>query len=239
MTTGATTTSVGEALARPPVNEKLARYRASFHEQMTPRYYVGELHLAGTVTLSLAVIAGCIALLDNVGAWEWLALPVALVYANLVEYFGHRYPMHRRMPGLGLIFRRHSAQHHRFFTDADMSFDTSRDFKAVLFPLALIAFYFIGIGLPTFLVVGALFSHNVALLFIATAVAYYLNYELLHFAYHSRPDSWLRAVPGFATLRRLHTRHHDPRLMLDYNFNITYPLGDWLFGTLYRPNQDR
>jgi hypothetical protein len=32
----------------------------------------------------------------------------------------------------------------------------------------------------------------------------------------------------------LHTAHHDPHLMARYNFNISYPLGDWLCGTLYR-----
>ena len=35
-------------------------------------------------------------------------------------------------------------------------------------------------------------------------------------------------------LRWLHTTHHDPVLMQRYNFNITYPIGDWVFGTLYR-----
>ncbi len=35
-------------------------------------------------------------------------------------------------------------------------------------------------------------------------------------------------------LRRLHTLHHRPSLMQTRNFNITYPIGDWLFGTLYR-----
>jgi sterol desaturase/sphingolipid hydroxylase (fatty acid hydroxylase superfamily) len=32
----------------------------------------------------------------------------------------------------------------------------------------------------------------------------------------------------------LHQLHHDPRLMAHYNFNITYPIGDLLFGTLWR-----
>jgi sterol desaturase/sphingolipid hydroxylase (fatty acid hydroxylase superfamily) len=35
-------------------------------------------------------------------------------------------------------------------------------------------------------------------------------------------------------LRQLHTLHHRPELMQTHNFNITYPIGDWLFGTLYR-----
>jgi sterol desaturase/sphingolipid hydroxylase (fatty acid hydroxylase superfamily) len=35
-------------------------------------------------------------------------------------------------------------------------------------------------------------------------------------------------------LRWLHRLHHDPRRMALCNFNITYPLGDWLFGSLRR-----
>jgi hypothetical protein len=38
-------------------------------------------------------------------------------------------------------------------------------------------------------------------------------------------------LPFILRLRRLHHRHHDPRLMATRNFNITYPIGDWLFGT--------
>jgi len=37
-----------------------------------------------------------------------------------------------------------------------------------------------------------------------------------------------------ARLRRHHTLHHDHELMSHYNFNITYPITDWLRGTLYR-----
>ncbi len=39
-------------------------------------------------------------------------------------------------------------------------------------------------------------------------------------------------------LRHHHTVHHDPRLMNRYNFNITYPIFDWLFGTWYRGSAD-
>ena len=60
------------------------------------------------------------------------------------------------------------------------------------------------------------------------------SYELLHFAYHSEPGSWLGRLPGMSVLRRHHIAHHDRQLMTRYNFNITYPICDYLFGTLYR-----
>ena len=73
-----------------------------------------------------------------------------------------------------------------------------------------------------------------AWLFVATAVAYFLNYELLHFAYHAPAGSLMTRIPGVQRLGRLHRAHHDPRLMQTKNFNVTYPLCDALFGTLHR-----
>jgi hypothetical protein len=75
---------------------------------------------------------------------------------------------------------------------------------------------------------------NVAWLAVATGMAYFLNYEWLHFAYHCDPASFAGRWPGVQRLRRLHRDHHDPTLMTHYNFNITYPVGDWMFGTRYK-----
>jgi sterol desaturase/sphingolipid hydroxylase (fatty acid hydroxylase superfamily) len=69
-------------------------------------------------------------------------------------------------------------------------------------------------------------------LFVACGIAYFLNYEILHLAYHL-PDTHPLARLGLVRrLRWLHTLHHDPRRMASSNFNITYPLGDWIFQTL-------
>ena len=83
--------------------------------------------------------------------------------------------------------------------------------------------------------VSSLFATLVAWLFVATGIAYYLNYEVLHTAYHMPDGHWLARIGLVRRLRWLHQAHHDPRLMASRNFNITYPLGDWLFGTLHRP----
>lgn len=214
-------------------------YRERFRQAEIPHWYRGWIHFGFTSTISLAIVAVCIARLEAVTPWEWLTVPLTFLYANLAEYWGHRVPMHRPVPGLGLIFRRHAGQHHRFFTHQRMEFESSRDFKAVLFPSLMIVFFFGVFGLPVGLLLAWLTSPNVGYLYVATAVGYFLNYEWLHFAYHCRSDSWIRRVPGVPLLRRLHHRHHDPALMQHYNFNITYPIGDWLFGTRYRSTPDR
>lgn len=61
----------------------------------------------------------------------------------------------------------------------------------------------------------------------------YLNYELLHFCYHLDEHHWGARLPFMARPRRFHTVHHNRRLMSRYNFNITYPIGDALFGTIH------
>src|SRR5262249_10458007 len=33
------------------------------------------------------------------------------------------------------------------------------------------------------------------------------------------------------SLRRHHTAHHNARLMMELNMNLTFPIADWLFGT--------
>lgn len=216
------------------IPEKVRAYREEYRRNHVARRYRGALHFGFTTAVCIVVIGLAIIELDSVTPWEWLTIPVTFLYANLVEYFGHKGPMHHPKRGLRIIYERHVRQHHRFFRDDAMAFDDSRDFKAVLFPPVLIVFYLVGFALPAGLLVAWLFSTNAALLFVATAVAYFLNYEILHFAYHTGEESWLSRLPLMDRLRRLHTMHHRPELMQDYNFNITYPIGDWLFGTLYR-----
>jgi hypothetical protein len=173
-------------------------------------------------------------MLENVQAWQWMTIPMTFLYANLIEFLGHKGPMHYPKKYLKIIYQRHAKQHHIFFTDKHMPFDETRDFRAVLFPISLILFFFGLIGVPTWFLISWLFSANVAWLFAITSIAYFLNYEWLHFAYHCSEDSWIMHVPGFKSLRQLHLHHHDPQLMTKYNFNITYPICDILFGTYYK-----
>jgi hypothetical protein len=227
--------SLDESASRTPVvPEAVARYRADYRATLIPRGYRGGAHALFTFGAGSAVLLACLAQLQDVRPLEWLAVPLSLLYANLAEYLGHRFPMHRPFRGLGLVYRRHAGQHHRFFTHEAMPVDSTRDFRALLFPPVLVLFFFGGFGVPVWFVLEWLLSANVAWLFIASGLAYFLNYELLHTAYHLPPSHWLARAPGVARLRGLHQAHHDPRLMARYNFNITYPLGDWLFRTRHR-----
>ena len=57
--------------------------------------------------------------------------------------------------------------------------------------------------------------------------------HILNFAYQCDPSSGIGRFPGVQRLGVLHRDHHNPALMAYYNFNIKYPIWDWLFGTRY------
>src|SRR5690606_37236622 len=130
-----------------------------------------------------------------------LVVPATFLLANFVEYRGHRGPMHHRRKGLASIFKRHTLEHHRFFTNSHMQLASSRDFAAVLFPPVLLGFFLGAIAAPIGALLFAVASANIAWLFVATAVGYFLNYEWLHFAYHQREDHWLSRLPLIHRLR--------------------------------------
>lgn len=214
--------------------DEVRRFREAYRAADIPAGYRGALHALFTFGFGGAVFLACAWQVRNVAPLEWLAIPVAFLYANLAEYLGHRFPMHHPWPGLGLIYRRHAGQHHRFYTHEAMELEERRDFRATLFPPLLVIFFFGGFGIPMWIVLDRLATANVAWLAVATSVAYYLNYELLHFAYHARQDSWLGRNAVVRKLRALHQAHHDQRRMTRCNFNITYPICDKLFGTFER-----
>lgn len=213
------------------VPERVAEFRQKYRaDEIGPRYS-GVVHALFTGTSCLTAIALA---LSGVRAPTWLDLaivPVAFLVANAGEYVGHKGPMHFPRRGLGAVYKRHTLQHHRFFTHEAMAYESARDVKMVLFPWPLILFFFGGMALPLSLGVWALLGTNAARLFFATIVAYFLLYEALHFSYHLGPDTWLGRTRLVRVLRHHHTVHHDPARMTRTNFNISFPICDAVFGT--------
>jgi hypothetical protein len=210
----------------------VVQFRRNFREKRIPGYYSSTLHFILTVVASLIVAIYCIFRLKDVRPLEWLTIPISFLYANVTEYVAHRYPMHRPMPGLRLVYAGHTLDHHHFFTNDSMEMDGPRDMVIILFPPIMLLFFFGVFGFPVAFLLGALISANVGYLFLAVAMGYYFNYELFHLAYHMPEKSFVGRLPFMRRLRNLHTRHHDLQLMSRYCFNITYPICDFLFGTL-------
>jgi hypothetical protein len=214
--------------------EPVSRAREAFRRNRIPENYSGPLHLATVIGFSLLVATGSFVMLEDVKLAEWLTIPLTFLYSNVAEYLGHRGPMHHKTRWLAGIFQRHTVEHHSFFTDEAISFDSSRDYRAVLFPPVLLMFFFGFFAVPAGAILYLLVSPNVCFLFVFTAILYYLNYELFHFSYHLDPQSRIGRLRLIRTLRENHVNHHNRSLMTHYNFNITYPICDRLFRTLYR-----
>lgn len=216
------------------MNSQVTIFREQYRREHIPASYRGWLHLSFTFGVGGLVLAWSLLQLDEVRPIERLTVPLAFLYSNLSEYFGHRGPMHHPTRGLRLVYERHTRQHHRFFTDEAMQLDGLRDLRAVLFPPILMTFFIAAFALPAWLLLDWLASPNVAWLFVAMSIGYFLNYEFLHLAYHLPETHPIAKLSLVRRLRELHLAHHDPRRMTRYNFNITYPIGDLLFGTFHR-----
>jgi len=215
------------------VPSKTAAFRAEYRAEVLPAGYSGVAHVLLVLGVAGGGIGAALALaVARGGSWRdaWI-VPLTLVVANVVEYLAHRGPMHHRTAVLHALHTRHSGRHHRFFVAEAMPFEGVRDLHAVLFPPVLLLFFgAIATGLGALV---ALFQPlPVAALFVASALGYYLLYEVLHFLYHVPPHWAAARWPGVRWLARLHRRHHDPRCMQDVNFNLVFPLCDRLAGTL-------
>jgi len=211
---------------------------AAFREQHRSRHigphYNGWLHFAVTTLGSLGAIAFALYHVDAPSALELAAVPVFFLIANLGEYFGHRGPMHHFTARLGIIFERHTQQHHRYYTHDAMAASSHHDFQMVLFPPVMLLFFLGGLAAPIGLVLGLLGTPNLGWLFAATAIGYFLTYEWLHWSYHQPDDGWIGRRALVRVLRKHHTIHHDVSRMTRVNFNITFPIADAIMGTRAR-----
>ena len=46
-----------------------------------------------------------------------------------------------------------------------------------------------------------------------------------------KDDRIVRHIPLVNSIRRHHIAHHNTAIMMERNFNLTYPVADWFFGT--------
>lgn len=217
------------------MDEGTQSYRRRYRSESIPAGYSGTKHAITVVIVGTLLCAAPWVVLQGLAPVRILMIvALTLVTASLTEYVVHRFVMHRPVPGLRAIDRRHSLQHHRFFTDRDGFLEELRDLHVTLFPPLLLALF----ALITFVlaaIVAVLFSIQTAGVFFSTCIGYYIAYEAIHASAHlqrvgSGRPRWL------TKLNSAHQLHHDPRRMRSFNFNIVIPIGDWLFRT-YRSDR--
>ena len=206
------------------------RQRAAILARL-PGWYSPVAHLALPSAFGLACLIFAAAHIHALRLVELWTIPITLLAAFGFEWRVHKDLLHKRMPGLELLYDRHERSHHIVFTADDMAMRSRREMALVLMPWFAIVLVTLVLA-PVALLVGWLVSRNCGLLVLATGVAFFVSYEWLHLAYHlpaGHPISRLWLVRRLGTFHRI---HHDPPNMRRWNFNVTVPLFDVLHRSL-------
>ncbi|MGF6558812.1 hypothetical protein ABIA48_005192 [Pseudomonas sp. S30_BP2TU TE3576] len=203
------------------------RYRADIHPLYNPW-----LHGAFVLLFGVLAISVFWSNVHQVRPAQWLAVPVTLLLFNLGVYMVHRHLGHHRKSFARLFYARHAGDHHSFFTPGHMTYDSARDWRVILFPAWLIMLHTLAVALPLWWLLKHI-DANVAGLVGGVLVLGYLAYEVFHACEHLPPHYPITRLPWIRQMRRLHELHHRRELMQERNFNIVFPLMDYLFGTLY------
>jgi hypothetical protein len=221
---------MAELVERHNMSERQRKFREKYRSEIHPTYN-GPVHIAVIYVVGIAVIAYCASRLQE-ARWEWLLVVPVFVLSNLFEWWIHKSVMHRLVDvwALRAIYDRHTRQHHQYFTDNEMTVDTTREWRIIFFPWRAL-FSFMVLGLPFAFLLGALINPNAGYILMITIVGQYLIYETFHYCCHVHDNWFVRNAPFVNTIRRHHTAHHNMGIMMTHNMNLTFPIADWLMGT--------
>ena len=104
-------------------------YRAAIH-----RLYNPWLHAAFVLAYGLLCIGLLWSTLEAVAPWQWLLVPATLVFFSWGEYQVHKRLGHNKTRFGKLFYKRHTGDHHSFFVETLMPYETARDWRVILFP---------------------------------------------------------------------------------------------------------
>ena len=231
--THAETLLVKEAAAGRLSEERRERVRQAATSEI-PWWYSPWGHLAATTGIALTVLAVSTVQIVRHGTthWsDWLIVPTVFLLANFFEWRVHKHVLHRRRWPLEVIYDKHTPMHHMVYIEEDMALRSTKEFRLVLIPAAGV----LGIVLaaaPVATAIGRLWSGPAGWLFLLTASLYMATYEVLHLCYHAPSESFIGRLAFIKVMRAHHAKHHDPRLMQKWNFNVTLPIFDWVMRTM-------
>ncbi|MDC1312072.1 fatty acid hydroxylase family protein [Burkholderiales bacterium] len=215
------------------MTEKQRLFREKYKRSIA-KWYSGWGHLLSIYIPGIAVIGFCIAQIKNPTWTEiFFLLPILLIY-NFNEWWIHKNAMHKPVKGFGgallPVFHRHVQQHHQYFTSKRMTYDSSREWRIVLFPPYALLIFLLGTASMA-LIIGYLWTPNAGYMLMLSTPFYYLNYETFHLCCHVQENWFVRHCPLINTIRRHHAAHHSHHIMMERNMNLTYPIADWYMRT--------
>jgi hypothetical protein len=202
----------------------------------TPRWYSPYAHLAATTGIGLVTLAISATMLSTSAgarpvATDWLVVPIVCLLANFFEWRVHKHVLHRRRWPLQYIYDQHTPMHHMIYVEDDMALRSVAEFRLVLIPAAGVLGIVVAAA-PFALAVGHFWSAAAGWLFLVTASSYMVAYEVLHLCYHAPHHTLIGRSRIIRFLAKWHSKHHDPRFMQRWNFNVIFPFFDFLMGTM-------
>jgi hypothetical protein len=212
------------------------RHRRAIVEQV-PTWYRPLPHLVFPSLFGLLALIFAVSQIHALRPYELVAIPVTVLVAFSFEWRVHKSVLHRRIPGLGVIYDRHELQHHVVYTYDDMAMRGARELQLILMPAYAVLLVAL-INAPLAYLAARFVAPNVGYIYLVTSMGFFLTYEWLHLAYHLPPSHPISRIGLVARLREHHRRHHDPRLMRAWNFNVTVPMFDWVHRTMWTKERE-
>jgi len=207
---------------------------AEFRERQLsaiPRWYSPYGHLAGTLGVGILALAIALWNVHDARWYQFLVIPLVLVFANFFEWWAHKNVLHRPRWPFRTLYQKHTPLHHRLYRWEDMAIRRVRELAFVLMPASGVLGIVISAS-PIALAAGWLLGPNVGWLTLMTQALYVVAYEVTHLCYHLPATHPVQRIGLIRKLSGHHARHHHPALMGKWNFNVTVPLADWVLGTM-------
>jgi len=165
---------------------------------------------------------------------SWLIFSCALT--SFIEHQVHRRLMHRRnflsarAASFKRMFESHALVHHKhyaeIFSDAPVPRWEDREIRLTVCKAPIKA-------MPFALII-ALVSWYGAVVFVAVMIFHHWAWNKIHLEMHKPEQRIFSSFPVYRFLARHHCLHHRH---MDKNFNVVFPLADYVLGTSVRANQ--
>jgi hypothetical protein len=203
---------------------------------MLPADYSARRHIFTTVLIASGIATIALYVARRAAPIDWILVPSFFVLANFVEWVVHKNPMHRPLPPR-ILYKNHTLVHHRAFLHETLPINNTRELGLIMMPWYTMLGLFTAVS-PVGVVLGLWRGSGAVGIFYFSCALYFCCYEGMHALYHQTDATLAKVGLGGRLFRRMqnhHRHHHRLDRMSHVNFNVTFPLMDWLLGTKETP----
>lgn len=152
------------------------------------------------------------------------------VLMSFIEHQVHSRLMHKRTVSFKRAFEAHALVHHthysKIFSDEPVAPGEDKEIRLTVHKAPIKAIPFAALI--------ALVSWQGAVVFVATVCMHHWVWNKIHLEMHKPEQRLFSQWPIYKFLARYHWLHHRYQ---DKNFNVVFPLADYVLGTSVQPNK--